>query len=181
MLPLVVRIGSFMKRLLLLALFAGLIVNAAKTRNIKFDPPKNFIKEANLFTKYIPTYYYSKEDKKVSLVIPFEIKVEKIPKTADGKINPDFIAGKQNFNAQFGIKDWTIHNFSFQPEKGSTKLEMIGSYKNPEGVVNFFVEHHYFSKSNQMQSIELLYPENSNPKAVQEAKASMDSFNPNFE
>lgn len=170
-----------MKRFLVLVIFAGLLVQAAKTKNIKFDPPKSFIKEPNLFTKYIPTYYYSKEDKKVSLVVPSEIKVEKIPKTVDGKIHPDFIAGKQNFNTQFGIKEWSIHNYSFQNENNSTKLEIIGSYKNSEGVTNFFVEHHYFSKNNSMQSIQLLYPENSNPKAVQEAKASMDSFKPSFE
>lgn len=170
-----------MKIFLLLALFAGLIVNAAKNREISFNPPKSFEKEANLFTKFIPTYYFSKEDKKVSLIIPFEIQIEKSLKTEDGKIQPDFIAGKQNFNSQFGITEWKIHNYNFINEKSSTKLEIIGSYKNTEGVVNNFIEHHYFTKTKKMQSIQLLFPENSNPKAVQEAKASMDSFNPNFE
>lgn len=170
-----------MKIFLILAFSVGLLVHAAKKREITFNPPKNFEKEANLFTKYIPTYYYSKEDKKVSLVIPFEIPIEKSLKTDDEKIHPEFIAGKQNFNSQFGITEWKIHNYSFQNEKGATKLEIIGSYKNSEGVLNNFIEHDYFTKNKKMQSIQLLFPENSNPKTVQEAKASMDSFNPNFE
>lgn len=159
----------------------GVLVQAAKVRNINFNPPKNFEKEVSLFPQYVPTYFTSKDEKKVSLIFPNEISLKEIPRTRDGKIHPEFLAGKQNFNKQFGISDWKIHNFGFQDIKEVTKLEMIGSYKNSRGLVNMFIEQHYFSKDKKMQSVQLLYPDGANAKSVQEAKASMDSFKPNFE
>ena len=158
------------------------IVKDAKNRQIKYEPPKNFVRESNIFPSVLPTHYYSKEDKKVSIMIPPEYTVETgAPKTADGKLHPDFITGKKNFNTQFGIKDWRIENYSFTNEKNATKLEIIGNYKSGNGITNIFVEHHYFSKKKQMQSINLIYPQNSDAKMVQAAKLSMDNFNPSFE
>lgn len=182
--------GSFMNFLLqkknikiyfAVIFLGGVLVQAAKVRNLNFTPPKNFERETSLFPQFVPTYFTSKDEKKVSLIFPHEISLKEIPKTADNKIHPEFLAGKQNFNKQFGIQEWKIHNFSFQDTKGITKLEMIGSYKNSRGLMNMFIEHYYFSKSKKMQSVQLLYPENANAKSIQEAKASMDSFKPNFE
>lgn len=164
--------------LLLLTTFG---VNAAKNRRYSFEPPKGFSKNINLFTAYLPTSYYSKGDKKVTITIPAEMKAPGVPQTKEGKIHPDFITGKRNFSTQMGLKDWRIQNFQFSETPQSTKLEIIGTYKNTKGINNTFIEQHYFSKTNKVQSIHMLYPENANPKDIQEAKLSLDRFNPHFE
>lgn len=159
-------------------IFGFAYVNANKPHQYTYNAPRNFLQEENYFPQFYPaTYNYSGPDK-ISVVIPPEIKSKLgVPKTKNGDLVPEFIEGKKNFNAQFGIEDWVMHDYHFTNTPHGERLEITGSYTNYIGVKTEFIQHHYFGKL-KSQSIHLFYPSKSDGKIVEQAKLSLQSFKP---
>lgn len=169
------------KFLLTTIIFFSFGVFASKEKKMIFNPPQSFIKEETMFPTIIPTYFKGKADKRISLIIPSEVKINQIPMTSEGKIHPDFLAGRANLNSQFGIKNWSLDKHDFKTLKDLKVLTMVGKYKSPSGTETNFIEKHYFAMNKKMQSIQLIYPKNANETEVAEAQKSLESFVPNIE
>lgn len=161
-------------------LFGFAFVKANKSRNFQYKAPANFLVESNLFPEFYPTAYNHTGPEKITVLIPPEIKSSAgIPKTNTGELNKSFLQGKLNFNQQFGIKDWMMNGYKFAKTEYGERLEINGSYTSFTGVKTEFIEHHYFGKS-VVQSIHLFYPSASQGKVVEQAKLSLQTFNPNI-
>ncbi|MCB0370649.1 MAG: hypothetical protein KDD45_14800 [Bdellovibrionales bacterium] len=157
-------------------------VQGAVRKKSEFKVPKGFERESNFLPGVMPQQYYSKGDKKISIVIPPEYKMSRgAPITQSGKLHPDFINGKNKSARFFGFKNWKIEKYSINNIKNMTRLEVMGSYQSIDGKKNTFIEHHYFSKKNRERTISLIFTDGANKKLLNEAKLSMNQFNPNFE
>lgn len=160
--------------------FGFAYVNANKSRNIQYRAPANFDREANYFPAYFPTTYHYTGGEKITVMIPPEFKSTLgVPKNKNGELERDFIIGKQNFNQQFGINDWVMDSYRFSNSSYGERLEINGSYTNMAGGKTAFIEHHYFGKA-LAQSIHVFYPANAKSKAIEQVKASLQTFNPNI-
>lgn len=171
------------KKYLLIALFlvSGLGY-AARDSHYQFSPPKKFIKEKNIFPKLIPTQYFSPEGKKISIMIPPSYKLSGgVPMTKEGKLAPEFIAGKKSFNSAFGISEWHLANYSFTNTANGKKLELVGSYRSNSGKLSTFIERHFFNKEKKVESIHLIYDEDAKEESIQEAKSSLETYQPSFQ
>ncbi len=167
---------------LFLIITFGVLVRASKKGDFEYQPPKNFESKTNFFPDLLPTEFHSLGKKKIDIYIMPELKMAKgSPKTNDGRIHPEFLQGKQEFNFKFGIKDWKLDKYKFQPTPEGEKLELMGSYKGNQGDTKIFVEHYYFSKNKKARSIHLLYPETAGKREIEEAKNSLHNFKPEFE
>lgn len=163
-----------------LGIFGVAFVNANKSNNNHFVPPANFVLDDSFFLPYFPKEYNYNGTDKISILIPPEIKSKLgSPKTKTGEINPDFLQGKLDFNEQFGIKEWKMEKYNFSQTQFGERLEIEGHYKSFSGKQVNFIEHHYVSPKS-MQSIHLYYPADGNKKVVSQAKASLQTFNPNI-
>lgn len=161
-------------------LFGFVAVQANKTRNFQYKAPANFLLESNYFPAFHPMTYTHTGAEKITVLVPPEIRsTAGVPKTKTGELDKKFIQGKLNFNQQFGIQEWMISNYNFSQTPHGERLEIKGSYLSFAGVKTEFIEHHYFSKT-IMQSIHLFYPSSATGKAVEQAKASLQTFNPNI-
>lgn len=161
-------------------IFGFAYVSANKTKNFHYKIPQNFLMEDNYFPKFFPYTYNYTGAEKITVMIPPEIKSKLgSPKTKKGELHPDFIEGKRNFNTQFGIKDWIIESYKFSSTEHGERLELNGSYTSFSGVKTEFMEHHYFGKL-AAQSIHLFYPSRAEGKIVEQAKLSLQTFNPNI-
>lgn len=174
-----------MKRISILIIFIVVgfgfaYVNANKSKNFHFTPPSNFALDNSYYLPYFPTEYNYTGAEKISILIPPERQSKLgLPKTKTGQINPKFLQGKMDFNEQFGIQEWTMTGHRFTQTQHGERLEIEGSYKSFNGAKVYFVEHHYISPT-AMQSIHLFFPDKANDKVVQQAKASLQTFNPNI-
>lgn len=161
-------------------MFGFAYVQANKTRNFQYKAPANFLVESNYFPSFYPTTYYHTGTEKITVLIPPEVRsTVGVPKTKTGELDKKFLQGKLNFNQQFGIKEWMMNNYSFTQTPHGERLEIKGSYLSFAGIKTEFIEHHYFSKS-VMQSIHLFYPAVATGKVVEQAKLSLQTFNPNI-
>ena len=104
-----------------------------------------------------------------------------VPITKEGKISPEFIAGKKSFNSAFGISEWHLANYNFTSTMDGKKLELTGSYRSNSGKLSTFVENHYFNKDKKVESIHLIYDEDAKAEWVREAKASLETYQPSFQ
>jgi hypothetical protein len=160
--------------------FGFAYVKANKTRNFQYKAPTGFTLEDNFFPAFIPTVYKHTGAEQVTVMIPPEVRSKiKAPKTASGELHPEFLQGKRNFNQQFGIENWNVKEYKFSNTNNGERLELSGSYTSMAGVKTEFLEHHYFGKS-VIQSIHMFYPEKSVGKVVEQAKLSLQNFNPNI-
>lgn len=161
-------------------LFGFAFVKANKSRNFQYKAPANFLVESNLFPSFYPTVYNHTGPEKIMVLIPPELKLKNgIPKTSKGELHKDFIQGKLNFNQQFGIKDWMMNGYKFSKTEHGERLEINGSYTSFAGVKTEFIEHHYFGNA-IAKSIHLFYPSVNQGKVVEQAKLSLQTFNPNI-
>lgn len=160
--------------------FGFAYVQANKTKNFQYQVPANFELEANLFPTFFPTTYNSKGPEQITVMIPPEIKTRLgSPKTKAGELNPDFLNGKKTFNQQFGIRDWNLDNYKFTNTQYGERLELNGTYTSMGGIKTDFIEHYYFGKT-VAQSIHMYYPAQARGKVVDQAKLSLQTFNPNI-
>lgn len=160
--------------IVLLSVFA---VKAGKPKEYKYRSPAGFSREATILSHFLPAQYVHKGGEKVSVMISPEYKVKQgPPRTADGKIHPDFIRGRQAFNNKFGIEKWKLDSYRFTKKQHDTVLEMKGSFVGNSGTLKHFEQHSYFSPKNQAQYIEVIYPATANPKVVKSAIASLATF-----
>lgn len=173
-------------RLIKYVLVVGIIVfgfayvKANKTKNFHYKAPANFRVESNFFPAYYPTTYNHTGPEKITVLIPPEIKSRLgAPKTSTGQLKQEFLQGKMNFNKQFGIEGWKMDGYKFSKTPHGERLELSGSYTSFIGVKTEYVEHHYFGKA-AVQSIHLFYPAVSEGKVAEQAKASLQTFNPNI-
>ena len=163
-----------------LIFFSFAYVKANKSKKVFYKAPKDFLVETNFFPAFFPTTYTHTGVEKIMVMIPPEMKSKLgIPKTATGELNSQFLKGKQNFNQQFGIKDWILEKYNFSNSAYGEKLELNGSYTSIAGVKTNFIEHYYFSDS-AIQTIHLFYPSKSKGNVVEQAKQSLQTFNPNI-
>jgi hypothetical protein len=155
-------------------------VKANKSRNFQYKAPTGFLVESNLFPAFYPTTYNHTGAEKITVLIPPEVRsTVGVPKTKTGELNKSYLQGKLNFNEQFGIKDWIMNGYKFTNTNYGERLEINGSYTSFSGVKTEFVEYHYFGKS-VVQSIHLFYPSVAQGKVVEQAKLSLQTFNPNI-
>ncbi len=164
-----------------LVIFGFTYVNAGKARNFQYKSPNNFTQEINYFPAFFPSVYSYTGSDKITVMIPPEIKTVglDLPKTKTGALIPEFLEGKRNFNTTFGIENWEMSSYRFTITPYGERLEVLGSYTSLAGIKTEFMEHHYFGK-NVTRSIHLFYPTKSDGKIVEQAKLSLQTFNPNI-